>query len=483
MIMAYKAKWLSLIFITTLLLSSGTSSSIDAEDRVEIIPHDVACAYRGEDFYSFLLDKIAERVEEDGVNQENLDALKARIITSSIMSGNPSWSELADSIIHTYQIKSDTSKAIIERALPQIFNMNQASGRVKGGLEDEMRGKDRLGVKLAKLLLLKMVMDGKVHKIDVCGTESQVVAFDEGPLLLNLNDFRVGYHGLWLADLYGWFKNRYPNLDQKLFDEARGWKAPMPVFIEGATGDKPADGGRKRDIYFSANVERLGRITSEFKRKPIKWFEIDWSKSDVDVDGKVSHPSIIEEHKNFSAQFMGAVELVHLMEIAHERGDRLEVMAFSAGTNVIVMAAEIYKGLGKKGTPFKGVILVQGSIGYGRDLSPLTGLTSAKGRIVVTRNREDSFYLSAGTRSIGYAGGMELFGKGDSIGYFGVGAGGGDGRIEVWDIYQQPEITKGRKPLLNSEFRGSKVTESAEGEHWHWFAPHNFRRLIKLFFF
>lgn len=471
--MLYKSKLILFLMFTLLLLSAGATlelSPAEAQSGEDVIPKEVACSFREEDFYSFLVDKIAQKVAGD-INDKSLDSLKAKILDPSA--------------------KVIPANAGIECLFSEdsCFRRNEAGrndslsgmGSMKKVIEEELKSKDSIEYKYAKLTTLKMVMDGE--KFNVCGSESQSVVFEGGSLSFNLNEFRTMYHKLWLADLYLWFKNRHPNLDQKLYEEARKWRAPMPIFIEGATGDKSEDGRRKRDVYTSTRKERLEKISSEYKKKSIQWFVVDWSKSGIAIDGKISHPSIIDEHKNFSAQFLGAVELVHLMSIALESGEQLQVMAFSAGANVVLMASEIYKGLGKSGVPFKNVILVQGSIYQGRDLTPLTELTKTRGRVVVTRNREDSFYLGAGTKSLGVSGGMELFGKGDSIGFNGTMGGSQSSKVEVWDIYDEPMISKGRKPLLHSEFRDSKFTDTVEEEHWRWFSPYNFRRLIKLFFF
>lgn len=464
---------------TVPVVSSSRNKSID-----ESIPQEVACANRGEDVYLFLADKIAEKMEEK-VSDDDLERLYRGIINSPIMLKDPTWGDLVDSIVYSFPVKSPFSKNVLLKGLPGLFHADWKNSKPKNVLSHELKGGEPTYVKYGRLAIINMAIKGEALGVDICGNELQETNFNEGRLSFDLNDFRTSYHALWISDLYEWFKNHYPNIDQRLFNEATKWKDGEPIFVEGAVGDRDKDSAFFKDVIYVTNPERLDRIATEYSRKIVKWFEIDWSKSGVGTDGKVVHPSIISEHTNFSAQFFGAVELVHLMSRTNESGKGLQIMAFSAGVNVLLMAAQLYEGLGKGGSPFGNVILVQGSISPVRDLTPIINLTSKTGRVIITRNIEDTYYLGSGTKSaIGFAGGGVLFGRGESLGLKGVSKNSSLSkwakRVEVWDIDHQTTVVRGRLSSYASDFNDSIYTKNAESEHWHWFSRSNLRRLMKV---
>src|SRR3990167_5106656 len=121
----------------------------------------------------------------------------------------------------------------------------------------------------------------------------------------------------------------------------------------------------------------------------------------------------------------------------------------------------------KQGKPFNRVLIVQGSIYQGLSLNDLLSLMGPGGKVIVTRNNNDSFLLQVGTQSpIGLAGGNKLFGRGEGIGFNGPTDQGTREMVDVLDIREVRAIDVGRTPSSGQGFGNRLFKESSKSQHW-----------------
>ena len=481
--MNYKRK---LIIITMLLIWAGGIGSADPKsptisestNNAWTYPEDVLCELKWGDFFEFMADQFAEVSQRK--TPEDLQQIEQTVSNLPIIQTSKSFKDLYKQLNTKFLYWRVTGESYGSRALVELFNAKKEGDSPSASLRGIAEGKRPIPFRYGRLKAIGLVLRGEILSHNPCETKDLISLNDKDLPQISMNKFRQLYHDNWIGEAYRWFIENYPEKDQRLKATTDLWEPWMPVLVEGAEGDR-----REEDIEISkdgkelSRIDRLDQYATRTAGFPVNWYMVNWSRSFTDEKGNIQHPSIVTEHLNFDSQFLGAIELFHIMRRAISKGTSIQLIAFSAGSNVLFMATKMYRAQFKQGKPFNRVLIVQGSIYQGLSLNDLLSLMGPGGKVIVTRNNNDSFLLQVGTQSpIGLAGGNKLFGRGEGIGFNGPTDQGTREMVDVLDIREVRAIDVGRTPSSGQGFGNRLFKESSKSQHWLWFTPENLRRLM-----